>query len=108
MQVASGYTFGPTSARLAGMTIVADTGPTPITSPGVAPETKKHRNVRIEGLIWFAASRAAEINGERISNVVRDLLSAYVQRNKKALDADPKWQTRLAHFRATGEWEMER
>lgn len=73
------------------MTVVVDRGPTPVTSPGVAPPAKKHRNVRMDGDIWWAASRIADLQGESISIVVRTLLQRYVARNRKLLDADPGW-----------------
>ena len=64
----------------------------------------KHRNVRMDDETWFAVSRLAEINNQRVSDRVRDLLARDIARNRKVLDEDPVWQTRLARFRETGEW----
>jgi hypothetical protein len=58
--------------------------------PDVIPP-KKHRNVRMDGDIWWAASRIADLQGESISIVVRTLLARYVARNRKLLDEDPDW-----------------
>lgn len=54
----------------------------------------KHRNVRMDDATWLAASRIAELKGERISDVVRTLVKGYVSRNRKLLDNDPEWQAR--------------
>lgn len=104
MQEAGGYTFGATHGRLADMTVVAENGPTSITSADVAPKPMKHRNVRMDDETWFAASRLAEMDNQRISDRVREMLKRDVARNRKRLEADPVWQERLRKYRETGEW----
>lgn len=73
------------------MTIVATHGPPRIISAPVAVERMKHRNVRMDDRTWAAASRVAEIKGQRISDVVRTLLRSYVTRNRKLLEDDQRW-----------------
>lgn len=56
----------------------------------------RHRNVRMDDETWMAASRIAQLRGERISDVVRNLVRGYVARNRKLLENDPEWQRRTA------------
>lgn len=64
----------------------------------------KHRNFRIDDKSWFAISRLAELDDRPVSDLIRELLHRYVDRNKKLLDNDPEWQARVANARETGEW----
>src|SRR5882757_9550475 len=92
MQAAIRCPNGPTTVRLAGMTVVATCGPTSIRSASVATEPMKHRNVRMDDRTWLAAARVAELKGQRISDLVRSLLRGVVTRNRKLLENDPVWQ----------------
>lgn len=94
-QARYGYTFVGPTARLTCMTVVAWRCRGPITSTGVAPEPMKHRNFRLDDSTWKAASRIAELRGERISDAMRELVRGYVRRHKKLLDSDPVWQAEL-------------
>lgn len=69
------------------MTIVATYGPTPVACDSVVPPMR-HRNFRLDDTTWQDASRIAELRGERISDVMRTLVKAYVTRHRKLLDKD--------------------
>lgn len=64
--------------------------PTPVRP--LAGPPMKHRNVRMDDRTWFAASRVAELQGKRISDLVRSLLAGFVAKNRKLLENDPAWQ----------------
>lgn len=99
-----GYTFVGPSTKLAVMTVVATYGPTPIPFANVPPKPMKHRNVRMDDETWFALSRLAELDNQRISDRVRDLFRRDVAKNRRRLEEDPVWQERLKRARETGEW----
>ena len=82
------------------MTAVATYGPTSLRCRDVAVVPKKHRNVRMDSRTWFAASRIAELQGQRISDVVRDLLKGYVSKNRRLIEHDAKWLAKLAEIEA--------
>jgi hypothetical protein len=86
------------------MTVVAERGPTPITSSDVPVEPMKHRNFRLDNRTWKAASRIADLRRERISDVLRDFVRGYVRRHRKLLDDDPVWQEYERRAQETGEW----
>lgn len=69
------------------MTLVADCGSSGIASAPVVPPMR-HRNFRLDDATWRDASRIAELRGERISDVMRDLVKGYVRKHRKLLDAD--------------------
>jgi hypothetical protein len=50
------------------------------------PENVKLYNVRVRPSLWEAAKAIAEAKGDRISGVVRDLLTEYVRKNRKVLE----------------------
>ncbi len=49
-------------------------------------ENMKSYNVRIKPSVWDTARKIAEAKGDRISDVIRDLLKEYIRRNRKILD----------------------
>lgn len=50
------------------------------------PENLKLYNVRVKPSIWEEAREIAETQGDRISDVIRNLISDYVRTNRRALD----------------------
>jgi hypothetical protein len=50
------------------------------------PENMKLYNVRVKPSVWEEARAIAEAQGERISDVVRELIGGYVRKNRKVLD----------------------
>lgn len=40
------------------------------------------RNVRVEPRVWDAAKRAADLNDESVSDVIRRALNEYVEKNQ--------------------------
>lgn len=63
----------------------------------------KHRNFRLDDETWFAASRIAELQGTRISDIARDLFRGYVRRHKRLLEGDAVWEAKLRELRAARE-----
>lgn len=58
----------------------------------VTPENMKSFNVRMKPVVWDEAKAIAEAKGDRISEVVRDLLKEYIRKNRRYLtsaSADP-------------------
>lgn len=98
------YTSGSPTSRLAGMTLVAVSGPAPIASPLVPPEPMKHRNFRLEDETWFAAVRIAELRGSRVSDVAREFFRGYVRRHKRLLEGDAVWEAQVKRHAETGKW----
>jgi len=64
----------------------------------------KHRGFRLDDETWYAASRIAELQGSRISDVARDFFRGYVRRHKRLLDDDPVWQEQRRRAVETGKW----
>lgn len=48
----------------------------------------RHRNFRIEDDTWSDALLAAELCDERMSDVLRDFVRAYVRKRRKLIDAE--------------------
>ena len=69
------------------MTLVASCGSSGIASDPVVPPMR-HRNFRLDDATWRDASRIAELRGERISDVMRELVKGYVRKHRKLLEAD--------------------
>lgn len=81
------------------MTAVATFGPTPVPCEPVAIQPKRHRNFRIEDEVWFALARIAELQGERTSEVMRQLAKGYVARHRRMIANDPVWLAKLQELR---------
>lgn len=77
------------------MAIVDTNGPTRIPCAVVALTPMTHRNFRIEDADWKALSRIAALQGERTSEVMRQLVKGYVAKHRKLLADDPEWQAHL-------------
>ncbi len=81
------------------MTAVATFGATSVTCAAVPVPPKKHRNFRVEDELWFAFAFVAEMDRERTSDRIRRLLREDVRKHQRQLNANPKWQTKLAELR---------
>lgn len=52
----------------------------------MTPENLKLYNVRVRPSVWEEARAIAEAKGDRISDVIRVLISEYVRKNRRVLD----------------------
>lgn len=52
----------------------------------MAPENMKSYNIRVRPSTWEQARAIADARGDRISDVIRQLLAGYIRRHRHLLD----------------------